>query len=800
MSLAFQSLLNLPCIICPHLRAGQLHIFNSRYEESTPRDKETQLRHVILLKDESFATAFFEVERTLQHQLERVLGPCSCPGAFGHCPVCAQVPVMALYTEPELVLNIIACGDGWRKGCRLKSGGPGGGTLHTIHKYFGHPDALIEAARDKPGGTSPIDSGTPACKDGCGCNLNFSNAAPLRGSGKGKVADEGLVAIVCSHGIVGREGVVNMPEAENHLYYFAILDWWSRDPDSKIDVCMIDIGCQLGPHLTKRIEEMKADAFNRLTGDARAAELRRIAKLEDIEIYVPWFHAAGHRIRCQLEWSALFASETGRAIGETCEQIWGILYPITGSIRYYTAERRRDLISIVIAAMDAKHEVGLWESLCHKYIWSVEKVVDLTRAIEELVSLVKDKHNLDSMADATRLLDDESAKLTAAQKTGRISDNWKVDFARLTIVRHLGGLQLPHSSQLAFASKVGSNAAEVKRFLKDLTEEHTAELKALNWHSVPVADLIGNADFGLVWADVVAGELATTEDEVETRLLRLAMLENGRAAKRRKVSDDPDSSAACADERRDITRAVALLVRRRMWWSALRLGDLEASAKLSPSADDVNALMEKLVSAAKSQHIATPFPWPPFAHPTGGGFTAVTVQETPEYRHKRSDLDRSEEDLLLLITQVKRAVNFFAWLWEAITAAIADHIKLCSLCGAPGASGDAARGCGDLHILRKRLAEVGDRRREFDFEKLKTTRLIATSLSAGLDNKRIDSQRLLRLRRVAMSVAPPDVSVGGAGPSSAPVVPAPSLPAPVSPASPSPADLDVAAALVSMNS
>ena len=436
-------------------------------------------------------------------------------------------------------------------------------------------------------------------------------------------------------------------------------------------------------------------------------------------------------------------------------------------------------------------------------MWSVEKVVDLTLAIEKLVSLVKKGHRLESTVEAERLLDEESAKLTAAQKTGRISDDWKVDFVRLTVVRHLDGLHLPQSSQLAFASKVGSNAAELKRFLRDLAEKHTAELKELNWHSLPVADLIGNAAFAGVWADVVAGELAATEDEVETLLLRLAMLEGGHAAKRRKVlSDDPDGGAACADERRDITRSATLLIRRRMWWSALRLNELEASAKLSPNADDLHALMAELVSAAKSPHVATPFPWPPFEHPTGA-FSAVTVKETPEYRHKRSDLDRSKEDLCLLITQVKRAVNFFAWLWGAINAAIEEHMKLCSVCGASGASGDAARGCGDLHILRKRLAEVGDRRREFDFEKLRTTRLIASSLSAGLANKRIankriDAGRLLRLQLVAMSVAPPDVSASGAGLSSAPVVPAPSLPAPVSPASPSPDDIGAADALVSM--
>ena len=330
-----------------------MHIFNARYGASTPRDEVTQERHVTLLKDESFITAFFEAERTLQHQLERVLGPCSCPGAFGHCPVCAQVPNAGLYPDAELVLKIIVCGDGWRKGCRLASGGPGGGTLHTIPTYCGSADASIEEARDKPG-PSPIDSGTPACEGDC--NLNFSNPAPLRGTAvKGKVADEGFAAIVCSHGLVGHNGVVNMPEAENHVYYFAILDKWSRDPYSTIDVFMIDIGCQLGPHLKRRLEEMTAAAYDRLAGDALKKELGRIDKLQSIEFFVPWFHAAGHRIRCQLNWSALFASETGRAVGETCEQIWGLLYPITGSIRYYTAEHRRDLLSIIIAALDAKH-------------------------------------------------------------------------------------------------------------------------------------------------------------------------------------------------------------------------------------------------------------------------------------------------------------------------------------------------------------------------------------------------------------------------------------------------------------
>ena len=312
--------------------------------------------------------------------------------------------------------------------------------------------------------------------------------------------------------------------------FFGQKSWFNFYMDS--GPCgMIDIGCQLGPHLAKIALEMREYALANLTGPALTAELAAIDKMEKIDFFVPWFHAAGHRIRCQLKWSALFASTMGRAIGETLEQIWGLLYPITGVVRYFTAERRRDFVSLAMASMDADHEAGLWEALCGKYITSAEKVVELQCNIKILVSVVKEKLALPTADAAILRLNEESVRLTSAQTTGRISSNWKVDFARLSVLTHVRGLHLPAPLLLlAFPPTDGSNQAEVARDLKKLTEEKVAELKALKWHAIPPTELFRNPDFMSVFADVVADKIAATQEEAETLLFQLAALEDGTAA------------------------------------------------------------------------------------------------------------------------------------------------------------------------------------------------------------------------------------------------------------------------------
>ena len=91
-----------------------------------------------------------------------------------------------------------------------------------------------------------------------------------------------------------------------------------------------------------------------------------------------------------------------------------------------------------------------------------------------------------------------------------------------------------------------------------------------------------------------------------------------------------------------------------MWWSALRLEDFGTSANLAPKKEDVEALVKELLTAAKSQHAATPFPWPPQAQARersngGAAGAAIDARDVSKYRHMRSDLARSQESLLLLI-------------------------------------------------------------------------------------------------------------------------------------------------------
>ena len=56
-----------------------------------------------------------------------------------------------------------------------------------------------------------------------------------------------------------------------------------------------------------------------------SAHLRNLAGqgvLDNLECYVGWLHSkAGHDMACQLKFSALYAEDFGRAIGENAEQL-----------------------------------------------------------------------------------------------------------------------------------------------------------------------------------------------------------------------------------------------------------------------------------------------------------------------------------------------------------------------------------------------------------------------------------------------------------------------------------------------
>ncbi|KAF6253650.1 hypothetical protein COO60DRAFT_1703723 [Scenedesmus sp. NREL 46B-D3] len=60
--------------------------------------------------------------------------------------------------------------------------------------------------------------------------------------------------------------------------------------------------------------------------------------------HVPWWHARGHRVNCCLRNSGLYLPGAGRRVGETCEQLWAQLKPLTSITRYMAKPNYQDCI------------------------------------------------------------------------------------------------------------------------------------------------------------------------------------------------------------------------------------------------------------------------------------------------------------------------------------------------------------------------------------------------------------------------------------------------------------------------
>ncbi|KAF6249657.1 hypothetical protein COO60DRAFT_942889 [Scenedesmus sp. NREL 46B-D3] len=148
----------------------------------------------------------------------------------------------------------------------------------------------------------------------------------------------GLTGSVCSHGQPLLDMFLAMPAPERFLYYDLALQELLLE--ARVNVMYLDTG-SYSSHLQLHSPEAAAPGH----------------------IRVPWWHARGHGVNCCLRNSGLYLPGAGRRVGETCEQLWAQLKPLTSITRYMARPNHQDCIDDFLGFVP----LHVWRSLCHTW-------------------------------------------------------------------------------------------------------------------------------------------------------------------------------------------------------------------------------------------------------------------------------------------------------------------------------------------------------------------------------------------------------------------------------------------------
>jgi hypothetical protein len=180
------------------------------------------------------------------------------------------------------------------KASHLEKIGASSAPMRERCSFFGEPDANARAAHAAKQQSAPAfvaDDADDVNAHVCTSNLQF---ARQNASATGPKNSHGIVGAVCRHGTPLRGCFVDMPAPEQFCYYFFMLIYLlRRRPDLLLGFFYVDIGCRLLGSWQTWVARCVA------SGEADPA-------WAGLRIVVPWMHAAGHNLACQLACSAFF--------------------------------------------------------------------------------------------------------------------------------------------------------------------------------------------------------------------------------------------------------------------------------------------------------------------------------------------------------------------------------------------------------------------------------------------------------------------------------------------------------------
>ncbi|KAJ9506985.1 hypothetical protein QJQ45_016586 [Haematococcus lacustris] len=351
---------------------------------------------------------FFHLCSTwVSHLFPPVCTPTHTSPCHAHCPcagLCAPTPYPVAFSI-----------DAVQKFCHFKSAGLASQAIQPrISTYVDigldgldgvvqrrHAAGQLNLAYSMAGGDLGVDHS-------CSAQLSCSRPTAAKAAARG-IDVFGVVGATCCHGVPARGLFCDMRTPEQFTYYLLLLERALLHVTS----CHIyvDFACRL-----KKTWKNYVGVHGLRPAWA------------DVELWVPWMHAASHDQPCQMENNARFQEGAAWRVGEQAEQSWAGLKDMSPLVKYMTHAHRTDAMQIVLAGIAFDKQANMVDFLIGKHADMLKKKADLVMQLAEL----KTKAAAAGITDG----EDAAAQYKAQhQRTKTIAANpdWSAEYVLLKL-------------------------------------------------------------------------------------------------------------------------------------------------------------------------------------------------------------------------------------------------------------------------------------------------------------------------------------------------------------------------------
>ncbi|KAJ9523962.1 hypothetical protein QJQ45_022392 [Haematococcus lacustris] len=336
------------------------------------------------IRPNAFSEAYFSYQAVAQASTSLwSLGCQGLPdGPFADCPICATLPGELHYAQraANIFLSYLYAApyplafslDGVVKFNHFGSAGQASQAVQPRITTYVSPEGLDgEVIRRHEANQlnlqySMAGAGTDH-PHSCTANLSCSRPTAASGSTAKRCDITGVVGCVCCHGVPARGQFCNMRTPEQFTYYLLLIERVLQAAQPVQPHIYVDFACRL-----------KKTWANYVTAQQLPSDFA------DVQMWVPWMHAASHDQTCQLGNNARYQAGAASRIGEQAEHMWSGLKDMTTLARYMTHAHRTDALQIRLATIAFDKQAKMVEALIDKRADMVKKEAELTKQLEKL--------------------------------------------------------------------------------------------------------------------------------------------------------------------------------------------------------------------------------------------------------------------------------------------------------------------------------------------------------------------------------------------------------------------------------
>ncbi|KAL6753758.1 hypothetical protein V8C86DRAFT_437902 [Haematococcus lacustris] len=220
-----------------------------------------------------------------------------------------------------------------------------------------HAAGQLNLAYSMAGGDQGVDHS-------CSAQLSCSRPTAAKAAARG-IDIYGVVGATCCHGVPARGLFCDMRTPEQFTYYLLFLE--RALPHATSCHIYVDFACRL-----KKTWKNYVGVHGLRPAWA------------DVELWVPWMHAASHEQPCQMENNARFQEGAAWRVGEQAEQSWARLKDMSPLVKYMTHAHRTDAMQIILGCIAFDKQGNMVDFLIGKHADMLKKKADLATQLAEL--------------------------------------------------------------------------------------------------------------------------------------------------------------------------------------------------------------------------------------------------------------------------------------------------------------------------------------------------------------------------------------------------------------------------------